>query len=121
MMQTLNKPNIGSALDYSFLFSKLEQLSLENSLYRKAFSLIEDAAHKFAGGDLSARISQVDEFNDLSPTLVAINKSYDFTDSFIRESEASQQIALKKQDELRKEQLRELKNYFEQQILPVLR
>ncbi len=130
-MQSSNKTNSNSikddnaidesSLDYSFLFSKLEQLSSENTFYRKAFSKIEEVAKKIADGNLSARITNWDEFDKLSPALSEINNSYDFMDNFIRDLEVTQKVALKNQDDFRKRQLQELKGYFEQQIAPILK
>ncbi len=120
-MLPLKKTIEDSSLDYSFLFSKLEQLSKENSRYRNAFLKIEDVANKFAAGNLSARVPHTDELDKLSPVFSAINKAYDFTDSYIRKSEILQQAELKNQDEFRKAQLKELKDYFEKQIVHVLR
>ncbi|PCI31651.1 MAG: hypothetical protein COB54_09300 [Alphaproteobacteria bacterium] len=119
-MQISEKTDTNGSLDYSFLVNKLEQLSRENSLYRKAFVQIEDVANKVAGGDLSARIKHMDDFDKISPALFAVNKAYEITDSFIRTSEVTQQTALREQDEFRKEQLRELANYFKEEIAPVL-
>lgn len=115
-MQPLKKTSESDSLDYSFLFSKLEQLSSENAHYRKAFAQITEVAKKVAGGDLSARIANWDGFEKLSPMLAEINNAYDISENYIRESEASQQIALKNQDEFRKEQLQELKEYFKEQM-----
>lgn len=119
-MQTLDQTENNGSLDYSFLFSKLKQLSLENSLYRNAFVQIEDVANKVAGGDLSARIYHLEDPDKTSPALSAVNKALEFMDSFIQQSEASKQTALREQDEFRKQQLRELANYFKEEIAPVL-
>lgn len=117
----LNEISENSTLDYSFLFSKLEQLNKENSRYKKAFEQIEEVALKVSGGNLSARITQPDEFGKLSQTLSSVNRAYDYADSFIRESTAAQNAALKNQDQFRKEQLQELKDYFEKQIVYILK
>lgn len=120
-MQPLKKHEDHSSVNYSFLFTKLEQLSRENALYRKAFRQIEDVAKNIGKGNLSARISQPDKFCKLTPMLVSINQAFDFTANYIRESEASQQTALEKQDEHRIKQLNELACYFKQQIAPALK
>ncbi len=125
-MQPLKKPAISntkekSSLDYSFLFSKLEQLSKENALYRKAFAQIKEVANKVAGGNLTARIIHQDESEKITATLSAINNAYDFTENYILASEESQILALQKQDEFRRDQLRALRDYFEQQVAPALR
>jgi ABC-type transporter Mla subunit MlaD len=115
-MQTRRKGNTNSSLDYSFLFSKLEQYSRQNTIYRKAIAQIKEVANKIAAGDLTARIEQPDKYDQLSSTLSAVNNAFDFTDKFIRESEVSQKTTLIKQDEYRKEQLRELKDYYKTQL-----
>ncbi|PCI46185.1 MAG: chemotaxis protein [Alphaproteobacteria bacterium] len=140
-----------NTVDNSSLDEDLEQLRNESALYKSAFDQIEDVAAKVADGDLTARIIHWDEFGDLSPTLSAINKAYDLTDAFIRESGASLQAALnkeyhriflvrgmsqdfgsgamiineasaamKKQDELSKEQLNELADNFERDVMTIL-
>lgn len=119
-MQSLKKDTDNDNLDYSFLFIKLDQMSRENLLYKKAFKQIEDVANKISGGNFSARINHLDKFDKHIVTLSAINKAYDFIDSFVRQSKASQLVALQKQDEFRKEQLRELRSYFEKEIVSVL-
>ena len=76
---------------------KILQLELELAKYKQAFSEIEDTAKRVAKGDLAARIISWDEYGDLSPAMAALNKSYDLTDAFIRESGASLEAALNKE------------------------
>ncbi len=140
-----------SKVDNSPPDDEIVLLRSENELYKSAFAQIEEVSTRVADGDLSARVIHWDEFGDLSPTLSAINKSYDLTDAFIRESGASLQAALnkeyhrtfltrgmlrdfgsgariineasaamKKQDELRKEQLDELADNYERDVLSIL-
>lgn len=143
--------SIDNSLDNSVADDDLALLRSQVSVYKSAFDQIEGVAACVANGDLTARIIHWDEFGDLSPTLAAINKAYDLTDAFIRESGASLQAALnreyhrtfltrgmsqdfgcgariineasaamKKQDELRKEQLNELADNFESDVMTVL-
>lgn len=69
----------------------------ELNTYKRAFSEIEEMAKKSAKGDFSARIVHWDEFGELSPTLAAINQSYDLADAFVREAGAALQAALNKE------------------------
>ncbi|MBT5185179.1 MAG: methyl-accepting chemotaxis protein [Kordiimonadaceae bacterium] len=72
-------------------------LKKENDLYKKAFSEIQDVASRVAKGDLTARIINWDEYEELSTALAALNQSYDLTDAFIREAGASLEAALDRQ------------------------
>ena len=77
--------------------NKLEKLQKENELYKKAFAEIKTTSDRVARGDLTARILNWDEFNNLSPTLASLNQAYDLTDAFIREAGAALEAALNKE------------------------
>lgn len=97
-MLALKKIEENDAVDYSFLFSKLEKLSLENARFRKAFTQIENVASDIATGNLSARMSYGDEFDKLTPTYCALNRAYDFTDRLFQKINSLHKTALKEQD-----------------------
>lgn len=77
--------------------NEVETLRAQLTQYKKAFAEITRVTQRTAKGDLSARITQWDDYEDLSPTLAAINQSFDLSDAFIREAGASLDAALKKQ------------------------
>ncbi len=51
-----------SSISYAYLFSKLEQLSKENSNYRNAFAQVRDVAYKVTNGVMSARMTHWDGY-----------------------------------------------------------
>lgn len=151
MLTMFKKSHDKGPVDMPVVDEELELLRSENAFFKSAFAQIEEVAVKVAGGDLTARIIHWDEFDDLSPTLSAINKAYDLTDAFIRESGASLQAALnkeyhrkfltrgmsrdfgigariineasaamKRQEELSKQQLNGLADDFESDVMTIL-
>ena len=95
MLKSLLKRNaVKVEIDTSYN-DELDQLREENMLYKKAFSQINDASEKISVGDLSGRIVSWDEYEDLTPTLVNLNKCFDLFDSFVRESAATLEHASK--------------------------
>lgn len=66
-------------------------------LYEKAFKQISEVASKVSKGDLTARIIDWDQYEDLSQTMAQLNHTYDLTDAFIREAGASLNAALTKE------------------------
>ncbi len=97
MLKFFQKSQLENIVESEVHDDELEQLRLEISFYKSAFAQIEDVATKVAAGDMTARVIHWDQFGDLSQTLAAINKAFDLTDAFIRESGASLQAALKKE------------------------
>ena len=64
-------------------------------LYINALATAEAVATRAANGDLEARITNTEEFGELAPFLIAINKLLDETDAYVRESKASLEFASK--------------------------
>ncbi|NOZ66688.1 MAG: hypothetical protein GXP00_09380 [Alphaproteobacteria bacterium] len=93
MLAKLINSRKNTVVDTSHFDDELAQLRQENELYKSAFVQIEDVASRVAKGDLSARIIYWDEFGELSHTLAEVNRAYDMTDAFIRESGATLQHA----------------------------
>ncbi len=62
-------------------------------LYANAMAAAEAVALRAANGDLEARITNTDDFGELSNFLGAINKLLDETDAYVRESKASLEFA----------------------------
>ncbi|MBL4802698.1 MAG: hypothetical protein JKY45_12475, partial [Emcibacter sp.] len=89
MFQALRKKNNSHSEENSFQPGEIEQLRNEVELYKKTFYEIDLVVTKVAKGDMSARISHWDEFEHLSDTLSALNKAFDMTDAFIRETSAT--------------------------------
>lgn len=77
--------------------AQIDALNNELSEYKRAFDEMSDVAARTARGDLSARIIRWDDFGALSPTLAAINQSFDLSDAFVREAGAALEAALRKQ------------------------
>ena len=69
--------------------SEVAQLRQELLRYKTAFAEIDDVTARAGRGDLSARVVNWDQFDDLSPTMAHINKMLDLADSFVRESDAT--------------------------------
>lgn len=95
MLKIFKKAQENNNIDSSILNEELEQLRDELTLYRSAFSQIEEVTTKVSRGDLSARIISWDEYGPLSSALASLNKSYDMTDAYIRESGATLEEAAK--------------------------
>jgi len=62
-------------------------------LYINAMATAEAVATRAANGDLEARITNTEEFGELAPFLIAINKLLDEADAYVRESKASLEFA----------------------------
>ncbi len=73
--------------------TELLQLRRENEIYKSAISEIEQVAGAVATGNLSARIINWDKIDETTPAFIAINKSFDIMDAFIRESAAALECA----------------------------
>ncbi len=65
----------------------------ELELYRRAFDKIKTTCQQAAGGDLEARLTEIEEFGDLAETMSSINHVLDMADAFVREAGASLQAA----------------------------
>jgi methyl-accepting chemotaxis protein len=65
----------------------------ESANYQRAFQTAQAVCQRAADGDLEARITNTQEFGELSPFLVAINKLLDQVDAYVRESAASLEYA----------------------------
>jgi len=63
--------------------------------YKRALETAQAVCQRAAEGDLEARITNTQEFGDLSPFLVAINTLLDQVDAYVRESAASLEYASK--------------------------
>ncbi|MEZ0151038.1 MAG: methyl-accepting chemotaxis protein [Candidatus Reddybacter sp.] len=71
------------------LSDEVDQLRKELSRYKTAFAEIDDVTARAGLGDLSVRVINWDQFDDLSPTMAHVNKMLDLADSFVRESDAT--------------------------------
>ncbi len=89
MFQILRKTTTTDNEAKETLDDEITRLRQEISLYKNTFDIINEVSAKVAKGDLSARITHWDEFSKLSPILAAMNKAFDMTDCFIRESGAT--------------------------------
>lgn len=70
-------------------FDEVGQLRKELLRYKMAFAEIDDVTARAALGDLSARVINWDQFDNLSRTMAHVNKMLDLADSFVRESDAT--------------------------------
>lgn len=68
---------------------EVDQLRQELSLYKKAFTEVDEVVTRAGVGDLSARIIDWDKFGGLSTTMAHVNKMLDLADAFVRESDAT--------------------------------
>ncbi|RLA40438.1 MAG: hypothetical protein DRQ64_04690, partial [Gammaproteobacteria bacterium] len=68
---------------------EVDQLRKELLRYKTAFAEIDDVTARAGLGDLSARVINWDQFDNLSPTMAHVNKMLDLADSFVRESDAT--------------------------------
>ncbi|MBQ0719689.1 MAG: hypothetical protein KBT88_05280 [Gammaproteobacteria bacterium] len=66
-----------------------DQLRKELLRYKAAFAQIDEVTARAGRGDLSARVTHWDKFDELSPTMAHLNKMLDLADSFVRESDAT--------------------------------
>ena len=74
-----------------------DQLRKELLRYKAAFAQIDAVTEKASRGDLSARVTNWDQFDELSSTMAHVNKMLDLADSFVRESDATLAHAAKGQ------------------------
>lgn len=65
------------------------------TLLPAALAEIDSVCARIAKGDFSARIVHTDKYGDVAPTLHSLNRVFDLTDAFIRESAASLDAAAK--------------------------
>ena len=66
---------------------------MKSKNYSRALETAQEVCLRAAEGDLEARITNTQEFGDLAPFLVAINKLLDQVDAYVRESAASLEYA----------------------------
>lgn len=85
--------NEATCLDQEKRVAELER-ALEN--YKTAFEEIKSTCDQVSQGDFEARIIGWNGYGDLSPTLSALNRVFDLTDAYIRESGAALKSALDK-------------------------
>ncbi len=69
--------------------AETDQLRKELERYKTAFAQIDEVTARAGLGDLSARVINWDQFDELSSTMAHVNKMLDLADSFVRESDAT--------------------------------
>lgn len=74
-----------------------ETLRREKGLYDQAFNAVKEMAARVAKGDLRARVTNWDEYDDLTPVLSQLNQAFDLTDAYVREAGACLEAALERQ------------------------